>query len=343
MFSVYYYNFAWPDYAEASLSGLLNMAKVLSFALQEGRVAIHCHAVFIKVKLEPVKGVCKSNASLDGKVALVTGGNQGIGLETARGLAARGATVVIACRDKDKSAQAIADIIATTGNKNIEFRRLDLASFNNVRQFAEDFNKSYDRLDILVNNAGCGGYRFNLTEDRVNDVMQINYFGPFLLTNLLIDKMKASKPSRIVIVSSCLHYIGKLHPDEIRYGGKGVLNQWLLYPKSKLCDVLWTKALAKRLPEGVTVNCLHPGAVKTDIFKKLPFVISKTVDVLMDLFACKTPKEGAQTTLHLCVAEELENVTGKYFMECEEAGYSSMADDDDLVEAVWDNSIKITN
>ncbi|MBQ5154018.1 SDR family NAD(P)-dependent oxidoreductase, partial [Macrococcus caseolyticus] len=158
---------------------------------------------FIKIKLEPVKGVCTSNARLDGKVALVTGGNQGIGLETARGLASHGATVVIACRDKDKSAQAIADIIATTGNKNIEFRHLDLASFSNVRQFAEDFNKAYDRLDILVNNAGCGGYSFSLTKDGVSEVMQINYFGPFLLTNLLLDKLKASKPSRIIIVSSC--------------------------------------------------------------------------------------------------------------------------------------------
>ncbi|XP_049701617.2 retinol dehydrogenase 11-like [Helicoverpa armigera] len=298
---------------------------------------------FIKIKLEPVKGVCKSNARLDGKVALVTGGNQGIGLETARGLASHGATVVIACRDKDKSAKAIADITASTGNKNIEFRHLDLASFSNVRQFAEDFNKAYDRLDILVNNAGCGGYSFSLTKDGVSEVMQINYFGPFLLTNLLLDKLKASKPSRIIIVSSCLHYLGKLHPDEIRFGGDGVLNQFLIYAKSKLCDLLWTKALAKRLPEGVTVNSLHPGAVKTDIFKKLPYVISKTVDILLELFACKTPKEGAQTTLHCCLAEELENVTGKYFMECAEAGYSSLADDDDLVEDVWNNSIKITN
>nr|XP_049701615.1 retinol dehydrogenase 12-like [Helicoverpa armigera] len=301
-------------------------------------------AIYIKVKLEPVKVVCKSDVRLDGKVALVTGGNQGIGLETARELAARGAAVVIACRDKDRSAQAIADITASTGNHNVVYKHLDLARFSSVRQFAEDFNSTYDRLDILVNNAGCGGLKCKLTGDGVDVVMQVNYFGPFLLTNLLLDKLKVSQPSRIIIVSSYLHHFGKFRVSDMHLPlEQGIKNQVLMYSRSKLCDVMWAKALAKRLPAGVTVNSLHPGVVRTDIFKRLPPSVRKVLDLVIDMFSFKTPKEGAQTTLHCCLAEELENVTGKYFMECAEAGYSSLADDDDLVEEVWNNSVKITN
>ncbi|KAJ8710192.1 hypothetical protein PYW07_009558 [Mythimna separata] len=298
--------------------------------------------ICVKLKLEPVKGVCTSKVQLDGKIALVTGGNQGIGLETARDLAARGARVLIACRDAEKAAEAIADIAATTGNNLVEYRPLDLARFSSVRQFAEDFNGSYDRLDILVNNAGCVGLTPKITEDGIDVVMQVNYFGAFLLTSLLLGKVIASKPSRIVIVSSWLHNIARIRVDDLhKLGGVGFFREWSTYSKSKLCDVLWTKALAKRLPEGVTVNCLHPGIVKTDIFQRQPVVIHKLIKFLCDVFY-KTPKEGAQTTIHLCVSEEVEGVRGKYFMECKEAEYSSKADDDELVEQVWHKSLELT-
>ncbi|KAJ8710689.1 hypothetical protein PYW08_009204 [Mythimna loreyi] len=300
-------------------------------------------ALYLKLRLEPVKGVCTSNVRLDGKTALVTGGNQGIGLETARDLAARGARVLIACRDAKRAAAAVADIAATTGNKLVEFRPLDLAKFSSVRKFAEDFNSSYDRLDILVNNAGCAGLDSEFTEDGIDVVMQVNYFGAFLLTNLLLDKLIASKPSRIIIVSSWLHNFANVSVDDLyKLGKDGIPQQLNTYSKSKLCDLLWTKALAKRLPEGVTVNALHPGVVKTNIFGRLPAFALKVVNILCDVLF-KTPKEGAQTTIHLCVAEEVEGVRGKYFMECKEAEYSRKADDDELVELVWKESLKMTS
>ncbi|KAJ8710197.1 hypothetical protein PYW07_009563 [Mythimna separata] len=300
-------------------------------------------ALYVKLKLEPVKGVCTSNVRLDGKIALVTGGNQGIGLETARDLAARGARVLIACRDAKAAAEAIADIRATTGNDLVEFKHLDLAKFSSVRQFAEDFNSSYDRLDILVNNAGCAGLRSKSTEDGIDVVMQVNYFGAFLLTNLLLDKIITSKPSRIVIVSSWLHNYAKLRVEDLhKVGENDFFGQIYTYSNSKLCDLLWTKALAKRLPEGVTVNSLHPGVVKTNIFRRLSGFGLKLINFLCDLMY-KTPKEGAQTTIHLCVSEEVEGVRGKYFMECKEAQYSSKADDDALVEQVWNKSLELTN
>ncbi|KAJ8710194.1 hypothetical protein PYW07_009560 [Mythimna separata] len=301
-------------------------------------------SLYVKLKLETVKGVCTSNVRLDGKIALVTGGNQGIGLETARDLAARGARVLIACRDAKKAAEAIADIAATTGSKLVQYRPLDLAKFSSVRQFAEDFNSSYDRLDILVNNAGCAGFNQELTEDGVDIVMQVNYFGAFLLTSLLLDKVIASKPSRIVIVSSCLHYFARLRVDDLhKFRGFWYLGHFITYSNSKLCDVLWTKALAKRLPEGVTVNCLHPGLVNTDIFRRLPAIAQTGINLLFRYnIWYKTPKDGAQTQIYLSVSEEVEGVRGKYFMECKEAEYCSKADDDELVEQVWHKSLKVT-
>ncbi|XP_050552295.1 retinol dehydrogenase 12 [Spodoptera frugiperda] len=297
-----------------------------------------------KIGFEPVKGVCKSNARLDGKIALVTGGNQGIGLETARELAARGARVIIACRGAEKAAEAIQDIVATTGNKQVEYMPLDLSRFSSIRQFAADFNNTYDRLDILVNNAGCGGVTPKYTEDEIDFVMQVNYFGPFLLTKLLTEKLIASKPSRIVIVSSILHFFGNINVDTLdKIVGHSIKSKFYNYSNSKLCDMLWAKALAKKLPEDISVNCLHPGLVRTNIFNYLPPFFLKIFMFLCDVLNFKTPKEGAQTVVHLCVADEVQNVRGKYFSECCEAKYKQVVDDEDLVERVWNKSVEVTS
>uniref|UniRef100_A0A2H1VBB1 SFRICE_028390 n=1 Tax=Spodoptera frugiperda TaxID=7108 RepID=A0A2H1VBB1_SPOFR len=299
--------------------------------------------VFVYMLLcESEKAVCKSTARLDGKIALVTGGNQGIGLETARELAARGARVIIACRGAEKAAEAIQDIVATTGNKQVEYMPLDLSRFSSIRQFAADFNNTYDRLDILVNNAGCGGVKPSYTEDGINFVMQVNYFGPFLLTKLLTGKLIASKPSRIVIVSSFVHFVGIINVDTLdKLFDRAYVSQFFDYCNSKLCGVLWTKALAKKLPEGISVNCLHPGLVRTNFFGKLPSVHQATIYAVCRLLKCKTPKEGAQTVLHLCLSEEVQHVRGKYFMECREAKHTRLADDEDLVERVWNKSVEV--
>ncbi|KOB71288.1 Retinol dehydrogenase 11, partial [Operophtera brumata] len=316
-----------PNYGEASLSGLLDMAKVLSFALQEGRVAIHCHAVYSIL----TKGRCKSSAKLHGKVALITGGNSGIGLETARDLARRGATVIVASRDEEKSSKAVSDIIKTTGNKNVEHKFLDLAKFSSVRKFAEDFEKSFDRLDILVNNAGCAGLKHRITEDGINIVMQINYFGPFLLTNLLKKKLIASKPSRIVVVSSKAHQYAKFDIEDIK--GLNEIHYFANYSNSKLCNVLWAKALSNDLPDGVTANALHPGVVKTDIFNRIPPLLRKVVLFLIGAIF-KSAEEGAQTSIQLAVAEELENKTGGYYSECVRTAESDLAMEQELIEKI---------
>ncbi|CAG9796052.1 unnamed protein product [Diatraea saccharalis] len=286
--------------------------------------------------VEPFKAVCKCKTSLKGKVALVTGGNAGIGLETARGLAKRGAKVIIASRDEEKSKEAVADIIKTTGNSNVEYRRLDLSKFWSIRKFTDDFNKAFDRLDILVNNAGAGGLAESLNEYGIDRVTQINYVGPFLLTNLLLKKLIHSKPSRIVIVSS---YANNLHSFDIKdLVGKRKIGIWKKYCNTKVCNIMWAKALAKRLPEGVTANSLHPGIVKTDIFIRLTKYLKIILTWVIGAFF-KTPEEGAQTSIHLCVAPELAEVTGKYFSDCKLSDPAKITTNDQLVDQLWEETM----
>ncbi|XP_045762593.1 retinol dehydrogenase 11-like [Maniola jurtina] len=217
-----------------------------------GGVLLLVFTFFVGLRLwvEPFKQRCKCKRQLHGKVALVTGGNSGIGFETAKDLAKRGARVVIASRNDKKSAKAVAIIKEATGNNDVEYRHLDLAKFDNIREFAKNFNKDFDRLDILVNNAGCGEIKEAKTEHGIDFLMQINYIGPFLLTQLLLDKLVVSKPSRIVMVSSFLHAHASLVPEEITYAKP--VNSYIRYARTKLCNILWAKELAKRVPKGVT-------------------------------------------------------------------------------------------
>ncbi|CAG5055302.1 unnamed protein product [Parnassius apollo] len=306
----------------------------------------HDLLVLLKIWLEPKTGICRCETRLDGKVALVTGGNSGIGLETARDLAKRGARVIIASRNTAKSEQAVTDIIATTGNKNVEYRSLNLCKFSSVINFADDFNKTVNRLDILVNNAGCVWMPHRTSDDGIDLVMQTNHLGPFLLTNLLMDKLISSKPSRIVIVSSYLHNFGRLDLDDIAgintAFNRRLLGNYLKYANSKLSNVLWMKALAKRLPNGVTVNALHPGVVTTDIYEWIPSYVRKILNILMDLIF-KNAKEGAQTTIHLCVCEELTGFTGGYYKDCKLHPYHKICDDVDFVDMFWDKCILLTS
>ncbi|CAK1591054.1 unnamed protein product [Parnassius mnemosyne] len=323
-----------------SVNGLLILFKCFIYLLIVVFTSFTCLVVLLKIWLEPKTGICKCKTRLYGKVALITGGNSGIGLETARDLAKRGARVIIACRNAAKSEQAVTDIIATTGNTNVEYRSLNLCKFNSVRDFAEDFNKTVDRLDILVNNAGCACLPDRTSDDGIDLVMQTNHLGPFLLTNLLMDKLISSKPSRIVIVSSYLHNFGRLDLEDI--AGINTKGDFLKYANSKLCNVLWMKALAKRLPKGVIVNALHPGLVKTDIFKRLPSYVRKIINILTDLMF-KNSKEGAQTTIHLCVCEELTGFTGGYYKDCKLHPYHKICDDADFVNMFWDKCLLLTS
>ncbi|XP_047540392.1 retinol dehydrogenase 12-like [Vanessa atalanta] len=296
--------------------------------------------------LEPFKGICKCKTKLHGKIALITGGNSGIGFETAKDLARRGAKVIIASRDVEKSEEAVANIIATTGNESVEHRFLNLLKKDSIEAFAKDFNKEFHRLDILVNNAGIGTIKKQKTEDGIDKLMQINYLGPFTLTHLLLDKLIASKPSRIVNVSSYLHKMAKFDFQNLTDvfaladNTDSFYNQMVRYGNTKLCDILWTVALAKKLPSGVTANVLHPGLVKTNIFNNFNPHVKGVLFLIIDLLY-KTPLEGAQTIIHLCVSPKLDNETGSYYMDCKKVSPSKAAEDEDLAERLWHKTLSL--
>ena len=212
-------------------------------------------------------GVCRSKAMLYGKTVIITGANTGIGKETAIDLAKRNARVIIACRSQEKGKKAEVDVRRESGNSNVHFRKLDLASFDSVRRFAKDVLSEESRLDILINNAGVMNCPFQKTEDGFETQFGVNHLGHFLLTNLLLDKIKQAPEGRIVVVSSTGHsFTSKLDLDTIN--SEAHYGTYVAYFKSKLANVLFTKSLAKRLAgSNITVNSLCPGAVETELLR----------------------------------------------------------------------------
>ena len=274
-----------------------------------------------------IVGVMKRAA---GKVAIVTGANTGIGRETARGLADEGAVVVLAVRDLEKGHEARADIVDTTGNADVAVMELDLASKESIRRFATAFGEAYGRLDILVNNAGLWTRSRTTTKDGFESTFGVNHLGTFLLTHELLPLLEASAPSRVVVVSSGLHFRGTMSWDDLQaskrsYGGTTAYNQ------SKLANVLFTKALARRVAKKrITVNALHPGVVGTELTRELPGFLRG----IWKLFTL-TPKEGAATTLHVALSEEGGTENGAYFEKSRPVTASKAARDVSAQERLW--------
>ena len=222
-------------------------------------------------------GVCTSKVRMDGKVVLVTGANTGIGKETALDLAKRGARVIMACRDLKKGETALNDIVEKTGSKNVVLKQLDLASLKSVRTFAEDINQNEPHLHVLINNAGVMMIpELTKTEDGFEMQMGVNHLGHFLLTNLVVDLLKKSTPSRIVVVSSVAHWLMTKEMKFDNINSEVSYDKGDAYGQSKLANVLFVRELATRLKEtGVTANSLHPGAVSTELSQYIHPMIQK--------------------------------------------------------------------
>lgn len=250
---------------------------------------------------------------MTGKVVVITGANSGIGKATAVDLATRGAKVYLACRDRTRGEAAQRDVISVSGNKNVLFRPLDLCSLESVREFAKNFLAEEKRLDVLVNNAGMVSPKYKQTKDGMELQMGVNHMGHFLLTNLLLDLIKKSTPSRIINISSVGHKFGKIDKRDLMNERKPY-KAFATYANTKLANVLFTRELAKHLLNtGVTVNAVHPGVVRTEIWKTPKTFGGRLYDKFM-IFFYKTAEEGAQTMIRLAVDPELEKVTGKYFV-----------------------------
>lgn len=275
-----------------------------------------------------------------GKVVIVTGGSSGLGFETARNLAERGGRIYIASRDEDKGNRRAESIRKLTGNENVQFMKLDLASLKSVREFSETFHKIEKRLDILINNAGTVS-AFQKTEDNFELNMAVNHLGHFLLTNLLLDLLKASAPSRILVVSSLAYILGVISRDnlnsEIYF--PGIIKA---YGNSKLANILFTRELSRKLENsGVTVNSLDPGISMSAIGSKLPSSIRILFETAQQLIG-RNPENGAQTHLMLAVDPSVKDVSGKHFRDCIEQEPSYFAKDEILARWLWADSANLT-
>ena len=283
---------------------------------------------------------CHSTKRLDGKIVVITGANTGIGKETAVDLAKRGAKVIVGCRNLEKGKAALKEIQERSGSTDVFLEKLDLASLDSVRKFADSILKSEPRLDILINNAGIMMCPYQKTKDGFEMQFGTNHLGHFLLTMLLLDLLKKSAPSRIVNVSSYGHSMGsgKINFDDIHW--EKSYSAWPAYYNSKLANVLFTRELSKRL-EGshVTANSLHPGVVRTELARHI--IYSRVIFSLVLWYITKSPEQGAQTTIHCAVAEEMEGVSGKYLADCAIKEPCKGAQDDDAAKKLWDLSLKL--
>jgi NAD(P)-dependent dehydrogenase (short-subunit alcohol dehydrogenase family) len=276
---------------------------------------------------------------LRNRVCLVTGATRGIGHETALGLAQLGARVVLVARDARRGQRVVEEIAMRSGNAAIELLVADLASQRSIRALADAFRRRHARLHVLVNNAGALFPNRSLTVDGIEHTLALNHLGYFLLTELLLDVMRASAPARIVNVASGAHARGRVDFDDLqslhRYGGLTA------YRASKLENLWFTYELARRLAgSGITVNAMHPGTVATRFGLDEPGWF-KLVKTLIRPFL-RTPEEGAETAVWLASAPELASVSGCYFVDGQERRSSRRSYDRDAQARLWTMSEHLT-
>lgn len=276
---------------------------------------------------------------MKGKTVLVTGANTGIGFETAAGLAGMGADVVITSRDTAKGAEAVKEIKERHQGANVTGMQLDLARLADVRRFAGEFNERIPQLHVLINNAGLILNKRQLTEDGFESTFQINHLGPFLLTNLLLDKLTASAPSRIVNVASAAHRGGRLDFDDLQ--SEGGYRGMRVYGTTKLCNILFAKELARRLEgTGVTAYSLHPGTVRTRFGKDGDTgIFGIGAKISGPLFL--SPAGGAKTSIHVASTPGIEQYSGGYFQRSKLHKPSSAARNDEAARRLWEVSERL--
>jgi retinol dehydrogenase 14 len=274
-----------------------------------------------------------------GQTVLVTGGTGGIGRATATGLAAMGARVGITGRDIARTRAAAAEVATASGNPAVDPFPADMSSQAEVRRLAGEVLAAYPRLDVLVNNVGGFWATRQITRDGLERTFAVNHLAPFLLTGLLLDRLTASAPARIVTVSSGAHATGKINfgdlQGERRYSGQQA------YSQSKLANVLFTYELARRLDgTGVTGTVLHPGVVRTGFAAEDPSPMWKLSLPLIRLFL-KTPEKGAATSIYLASSPEVEGVTGTYFADSKPKAPSPASHENAAAARLWQISLDL--
>ncbi len=274
---------------------------------------------------------------MQGKSCLVTGATAGIGLKTAEGLAAQGAHVILVGRNEEKLARVAADLKAG-GNERIDSHVADLSRAADVRRLAAEVQERYERFDVLINNVGALYRKREESADGIELTFALNHLAPFLLTNLLLDTLKANGPARIVTVASAAHKGRTLEFDDLE--GKKKYNWWKAYGRSKLANIMFTYELARRIKgSGVTANVLNPGFVASKLGHNNGFFF-KNVIRISQLFGI-SEKKGARTSLFLAGSPDVEGESGKYYFDCAAAYSSSISRDEEAQRRLWDVSAEM--
>jgi len=278
--------------------------------------------------------------SLNGQVCIVTGATSGVGKATALELARRGATVGIVARDPER-ARLVADEIARAGGgRRADVFLADLGAQREVRRAANEILARCPRIDVLVNNAGVVHLKRTTTVDGIEATFAVNHLAYFLLTRLLLDRLRESAPARIVNVASEAHkFVRGIQFDDI--GFQRSYRAMRVYGHSKLANLLFSQELARRLEKtGVTVNSVHPGAVASSLGKNNGRVAQVLIGLLVPFF--RTPEQGAATSIHVATAPERTGVTGRYFKNCREARPAAAASDAAAARRLWELSDGLT-
>lgn len=279
------------------------------------------------------------NGGMGGKTVLVTGGTSGIGKATAVAMAAMGADVVVVGRNPERGERALEEIRAESTGASVELMLADLSVQAEVRRLAEEFVESHDRLDVLVNNAGLVQSERSETPDGIETTLAINHLAPFLLTNLLLDLLKKSAPSRVVTVSSEAERWGNIDFDDLQ--SKSGYRGFPVYGMTKLANIMFTYELAERLRgTGVTATCMHPGAVNT----RFGTNNGGPMTLLFRAFKpfMRSPEQGADTLIYLASSWEVEGVSGKYYSDRKWIEPKKIALDPDARGKLWEASEDLT-
>ncbi len=276
---------------------------------------------------------------LEGRTCLVTGASSGIGEETALGMARLGARVILVGRSRERGERALARVRTESGNDRVELRLADLASLTEIRRLAAEVVETCPRLHVLVNNAGIVNLRRTTSIDGFETMFAVNHLAYFLLTNLLLERLIASAPARVVNVASEAHRFGTLEIDDLQ--SERSYGAMRSYGRTKFANILFTYELARRLDgTGVTAHCVHPGAVATRLGHNNGLLGRVVTGLLRPFF--RSPAGGAAPSLHAATAEELEGVTGRYFSARGEIRSAPATYDTTLARQLWERSAALT-
>jgi NAD(P)-dependent dehydrogenase (short-subunit alcohol dehydrogenase family) len=250
-----------------------------------------------------------------------------------------GATVALVCRDGARAEETVAEIAERTGSRAVTVHLADLSSQAAIRGVAAELLARHPAIHVLVNNAGVVNLRRSTTVDGIETVFAVNHLAYFLLTALLLDRLRGSGRARIVNVASEAHRLGRLDFDDL--GNRRRYRAMRVYGQSKLANLLFTYELARRLAgSDVTANCVHPGAVGTRLGQNNGRIATALTKLLRPFF--RTPEAGAATSLHVATSPALEGVSGRYFVDCREARSSRLSHDPALARRLWDESVRLT-